>query len=536
MKNLNKENQLLIDIKKLYTQSILSDFTIITEKNKKFFCHKNILACRSSYFRTYFCESTENEIIFSNIKPKIVDIILNYIYTNELDLSDLTFIDRFNLSQFGSKLIPSLNWKFEIKQNLKKLNDSFLIDLKNLNFKDFLQIIQFFLNEIYLSFPDFFDSVNFGKLSIEKIIEIINIGYENPKFTKNIEIIKYFANFNFEKFKLDDLQFRLIGYDVNQLKTKIQKITDFIFKDPEFILYYLNEDFVKNEIWNKSDNFSENLKFLIQKFQYTIYESFEEKSEDFEFLRQKVVPFDKQVEILNKNSNLQIKKKINQEEKTKYIDNQKTKEVTSSKEIDQKRKSQNFPKQIFANLNQIFEKKRKTKIGWNLIFETKISTLSSFHENCDNKPNLIAIIETNSQDIFGGYTSVGWNFKNKNKQDFSNNISKFLIKDPNAFLFILQIEGKIQENPLIFNIKDSHVDSSIGYNKDISIFFAFDLLIPIDQSNSSFISLFNDKNSRKYESLNQKENEKGLKFFGKLNNQKLKKMKIFQLEFKENNF
>ncbi|KAJ5067556.1 speckle-type poz protein [Anaeramoeba ignava] len=433
MKNLNKENQLLIDIKKLYTQSILSDFTIITEKNKKFFCHKNILACRSSYFRTYFCESTENEIIFSNIKPKIVDIILNYIYTNELDLSDLTFIDRFNLSQFGSKLIPSLNWKFEIKQNLKKLNDSFLIDLKNLNFKDFLQIIQFFHNEIYLSFPDFFDSVNFGKLSIEKIIEIINIGYENPKFTKNIEIIKYFANFNFEKFKLDDLQFRLIGYDVNQLKTKIQKITDFIFKDPEFILYYLNEDFVKNEIWNKSDNFSENLKFLIQKFQYTIYESFEEKSEDFEFLRQKVVPFDK-------------------------------------------------------------------------------------------------------QDIFGGYTSVGWNFKNKNKQDFSNNISKFLIKDPNAFLFILQIEGKIQENPLIFNIKDSHVDSSIGYNKDISIFFAFDLLIPIDQSNSSFISLFNDKNSRKYESLNQKENEKGLKFFGKLNNQKLKKMKIFQLEFKENNF
>lgn len=46
-----------------------------------------------------------------------------------------------------------------------------------------------------------------------------------------------------------------------------------------------------------------------------------------------------------------------------------------------------------------------------------------FHYHCDNKPNLLVIIKSENDCIFGGFTEIGWNPSNKN--------------DPNAFLFSL---------------------------------------------------------------------------------------------------
>ena len=49
-----------------------------------------------------------------------------------------------------------------------------------------------------------------------------------------------------------------------------------------------------------------------------------------------------------------------------------------------------------------------------------------FHKNCDNKGSTVTIIHTNTNNIFGGYTSIPWN--NKFGDHFSDDTFLFLIR------------------------------------------------------------------------------------------------------------
>lgn len=68
---------------------LLTDIILETE-NKKFKAHKVILSAASDYFRAMFTdpmlESKSNEISLSLLTAEALEVILDYIYTSEIDL------------------------------------------------------------------------------------------------------------------------------------------------------------------------------------------------------------------------------------------------------------------------------------------------------------------------------------------------------------------------------------------------------------------------------------------------------------------
>jgi hypothetical protein len=64
-------------------------------------------------------------------------------------------------------------------------------------------------------------------------------------------------------------------------------------------------------------------------------------------------------------------------------------------------------------------------------------TASAFHSNCDGKANTVTIIKTNSNYVFGGYTTAKWA---TNDNDY--------ISDSSAFLFSLRRNGTSNNHKL----------------------------------------------------------------------------------------
>jgi hypothetical protein len=84
IKNKDEMNQLYSDIEKLFTTSILYDVEIIVgKKEEKFKLHKNVLACRSLYFRNLFKDENKNSFNFEDINSTDFQIIITYLYTGK---------------------------------------------------------------------------------------------------------------------------------------------------------------------------------------------------------------------------------------------------------------------------------------------------------------------------------------------------------------------------------------------------------------------------------------------------------------------
>ena len=58
---------------------------------------------------------------------------------------------------------------------------------------------------------------------------------------------------------------------------------------------------------------------------------------------------------------------------------------------------------------------------------------SSFHRNCDGFPNTVSIIKTDSNYVFGGFSSIVWNTTVGGLHNW--------FQDENAFLFSLRRSG-----------------------------------------------------------------------------------------------
>jgi len=88
------------DIRSLFNKNLFSDIILVAGtglNTKKFYCHKFILTSRCDYFRTMFLsamkESRATEITTGDITPEVLNIILEYIYSEELMFTSDTIVE-----------------------------------------------------------------------------------------------------------------------------------------------------------------------------------------------------------------------------------------------------------------------------------------------------------------------------------------------------------------------------------------------------------------------------------------------------------
>ncbi|XP_044150124.1 kelch-like protein 40 [Bufo gargarizans] len=107
---------------RLYQQTLLQDGLkdmldnnkfidcILKIKGKEFPCHRLVLAACSSYFRAMFVsdleESRKKEIDLEDVDPDVMEKILNYIYTSEIEITEKNVQDIFSVANMFQ--IPSI--------------------------------------------------------------------------------------------------------------------------------------------------------------------------------------------------------------------------------------------------------------------------------------------------------------------------------------------------------------------------------------------------------------------------------------------
>ena len=81
----------------------------------------------------------------------------------------------------------------------------------------------------------------------------------------------------------------------------------------------------------------------------------------------------------------------------------------------------------------------------------------AFHSKCDGKSNTVTIVKTDSNCVFGGFTSAKWD------------INVYSIADANAFVFSLRKEGISKSEK--FMIKPKNSKYAISGNQDYGPIF-----------------------------------------------------------------
>ncbi|XP_043921981.1 kelch-like protein 40 [Protopterus annectens] len=83
---------------------------VLKIKDKEFPCHRLVLAACSPYFRAIFLsdldEAEKKEISMEDVDPDVMGMILNYIYTSEIEISDQNVQDIFAVANMFQ--IPSI--------------------------------------------------------------------------------------------------------------------------------------------------------------------------------------------------------------------------------------------------------------------------------------------------------------------------------------------------------------------------------------------------------------------------------------------
>ncbi|XP_043464510.1 speckle-type POZ protein-like [Leptopilina heterotoma] len=152
------KNQMSVKFLSLYEEKKLTDFKIIC-KDQEFCVHKLILVCQSDVFQAMFenpmIESRENVLVISDFEPKIVEVMIRYLYSDEMTES---------LSED------------EFKQLLLIANKYNLEKLEKICFSEILKVIKTFEQAVDLAIlTDSHNFVDMKKLVIQFIRENKNI-------------------------------------------------------------------------------------------------------------------------------------------------------------------------------------------------------------------------------------------------------------------------------------------------------------------------------------------------------------------------
>lgn len=83
---------------------------VLKIKDKEFPCHRLVLAACSSYFRAFFKsdveESKQKEIVLEDVEPGVMGMILKYLYTSNINVTEQNVQDIFALANMLQ--IPSI--------------------------------------------------------------------------------------------------------------------------------------------------------------------------------------------------------------------------------------------------------------------------------------------------------------------------------------------------------------------------------------------------------------------------------------------
>ncbi|POG80912.1 hypothetical protein GLOIN_2v1471154 [Rhizophagus irregularis DAOM 181602=DAOM 197198] len=335
---------------------------------KEFHAHSNILRCRSEYFNKILSseciEGGKYIIKEPNISPQEFDIILRYIYTDKVDMVNITGTKILKFMIISDGLMLNKLTKFTeyfIVENYQQFlrNDPVGI-LQSLYYcKAFVDLQEFCLNKICFKPEILFNSDKFNQLPAP-LLEII--------------------------LKRDDL-------NLNEIE-----IWEYLIKWGLAQEEILNQDVSK---WNKDD--FNIFRSILYKF-IPLIRFYEISSEDY---FNKVKPYEK---VLSKELRNDIIKF--------YM-------IPGFKPTYTPRNS-NYLKcnidSIIINQNHIvlfinWIDRNKEKYVNNIPYEFKLlyrasrdgNTAAAFHDKCDNKGATIVIVKIkNSEQIVGGYNPLSW--------------------------------------------------------------------------------------------------------------------------------
>ena len=107
----------------------------------------------------------------------------------------------------------------------------------------------------------------------------------------------------------------------------------------------------------------------------------------------------------------------------------------------------------------------KHQNGLNLLYRGSVHGFDapSFHKHCEDKGAIIVLVYTEFEHVFGGYTSKGLGFNQRNKY----------VADENAFLFLLRSskDGDKNKVPMKFSVKPANTTKAVYYDTSICVSF-----------------------------------------------------------------
>eukprot|EP01084_Bolivina_argentea_P198840 340361_1 len=119
---------------------------------------------------------------------------------------------------------------------------------------------------------------------------------------------------------------------------------------------------------------------------------------------------------------------------------------------------------LFEQLLQENSKNELLDKQWNLLYHAKINGFEreSFVNKCHDKRNLLCFIQTDSGNVFGGYTSAGWKVELHKRDTY--------LRDTKTFIFLIRSSKNYK--PKIFNVRPDKVDKAIrNYGSPFYCFF-----------------------------------------------------------------
>ncbi|KAJ5071936.1 hypothetical protein M0811_09835 [Anaeramoeba ignava] len=204
------------------------DFTIFAGgNNTPLKCHRGILMIRTPYFFNYCKQSLSKQIKLPDVDPKIMKMILEYFYTNQINL------EGFDIELLKKSWVASS--KFDLNELQKKINHKIneIISNENVGFildfaienesKELENICLEFLNlndnlEIFSKDEKFF---NINRL--KKMRRIMKMAVENENFTKYLSLFSIYSEMIENYGKHVDIEFE---HPKSFLESIIPKFSD----------------------------------------------------------------------------------------------------------------------------------------------------------------------------------------------------------------------------------------------------------------------------------------------------------------------
>ena len=99
----NQTSKLGIELKSLRSDEVFTDFTIISE-DERLPCHKVLLAANSSMLKAMIksnmVEAKTNQLHLNSISPPVIRVLLDYMYTGEIAVSEDIFMDLIEAANY----------------------------------------------------------------------------------------------------------------------------------------------------------------------------------------------------------------------------------------------------------------------------------------------------------------------------------------------------------------------------------------------------------------------------------------------------